>query len=400
MTRVTPGTAVAAAISAASAGAVAGVVFIFQLPAMITGRIDPIIGGRRRARAPWRARAPLPDPPRARCCMPPRAAASIRANARWTRARLMSRRSAKLAERRLRSGTALECDALLERRQVGEAHRSPRARSIVASWRTLEAHRAAQVGGLRVEDPVQVAVELARDEARLELEDARRRAAPAQEREHSLVALHGHHAAAAAHRAREPGTPASARRAASIGASRGATTSSRCEPAGPRLSEPAARKRPRSHAERQCGRAAGPVDVGRVTDAPTPPLVREPDREARDDRRAGAAGRRGTQAEPLGDPAAGARRVDGCELGAHRLDERRGPVGVAAPGDGRPQALSAWRHGAWPDRGPLLEERMSASVSSDRVVPVRVRPVHDSGEDDARLGRHPQAGRCGPAGRA
>jgi hypothetical protein len=48
MTRVTPGSAVAAAISVASVPAVAGVVFIFQLPAMISSRIRPIIRARRR----------------------------------------------------------------------------------------------------------------------------------------------------------------------------------------------------------------------------------------------------------------------------------------------------------------------------------------------------------------
>src|SRR5687768_3590647 len=47
MTRTTPATSVEAAIPAASSGAVAGVVFIFQLPATITGRIGSIIGADR-----------------------------------------------------------------------------------------------------------------------------------------------------------------------------------------------------------------------------------------------------------------------------------------------------------------------------------------------------------------
>ena len=101
----------------------------------------------------------------------------------------------------------------------------------------------------------------------------------------------------------------------------GPTTNSRCAPRAPRLSEPA-----REEAAAQPGGAAvvaglGPVERRRLA-GPRPAIsLGEADRQARDHRGARVTLRRSTKAGPLGGPAAGARRVDGRQLGPDGLDQ-------------------------------------------------------------------------------
>ena len=190
MTRVTPGTRVRAAIVRASSPASAGVVFIFQLAAITTGRIDlimpeatPAVRGRaavaparpRRLRGRRRRRVD------ARRRLVWRASRSSRSSARCTAERWRSSRVGDLGERGLRRLAPCRGD---------RAHR-PRllAQSAVGLERVdrrelpaRRGHGALQVGRLGVEHPVELAAQAPRDLARLELEQRRAGPDPAEER--------------------------------------------------------------------------------------------------------------------------------------------------------------------------------------------------------------------------
>ena len=314
--------AVAAAMARPAARRPPGVVFIFQLPAMMTGRMRPIIGaagpccraGGRRARAACEGRAATARPrldAQARCAQLAEA---------WPPARPGARSAAHGAARR--------------RGSVGQRGRSPRAPRWRRSWRRSRRTVALEVGGLGVEDAIEMAVQLARDEPRLELEDARRRAARAQEREDRLGALPGHDAAAAAH-APAAGKPDVGQARGERAAPRRAARRARGARARrPRLSEPAARNRPRSQADAAVRRAPRPSRSPAAPAGAGSLIGRRRSAEAHREPRprpASGLGPRAAAPRPgaLGGAAAGPRRVDGRQLGAHRL--RRGR-GRAAPG--------------------------------------------------------------------
>ena len=358
MTRVTPGTAVAAAMATASGPASAGVVFIFQLPATITGRIAGIIRSRGpRARPSAQARGGARVRSRGRPCA---------RSARWTRAERPMPSGGQLAERRLGSARGARRDGALERRQVVPAR--PLASSSLdrRELARAAAHRAAEVGGLGVEDAVEVTVELARDEARLELEDARLTRRTSAGTRGSLGALDRSRRRARGGPATERASPASARRLARPAPRPCGDDELEVRAGRPRGSATRARGTgPRSQAMRQCRRAVCPVEGALGARAPSP--RRRPRAGPRAARRpASAPGRPRPRRGPArsASAAAGARRLDRGELGAHGLRRARdrgrsGTDAERASGavrvrDGRPGGPLAARRGA----------RTSASASS------------------------------------
>ena len=193
MTRSTDGSAVRAAIVAASSPASAGVVFIFQLAAMMTGRIDRIMPERGRcadrAGRPLPARRPIPSSGwSARC--------SIRSSARWAVERWTWSRSASSPS--VASGVSRRASAT--RRTIVRLDREPAVGLELLDRRELAAGRPdgpLEVRRLRVEDPVQVAAQRPRHLARLELEQRAARPDPAQEQPDGVGVLPGDDAAAA-----------------------------------------------------------------------------------------------------------------------------------------------------------------------------------------------------------
>ena len=310
MTRVTPGSRVRPAIVAASSPASAGVVCIFQLAATITSRIaanharaaTPGDGARRRESAavgligqgqPSRCARARAGPPSDGA---PAARPARRASPRASRA-ARPRRPA---------------------RTCGWSASRPSASSDVdrVELAAGRADRALEVGRLGVEDPVELAAQRPRDLARLELQQRPARPDPAQERPDRLGALPGHDAAAATEppRRRQADVARAARRGPAP--PRAATTNSRWVRPPARLSEPRARKRPRSQANRQCSAAARPVERRRWP-ASSVAVAAEPD---------GEPGRRGpsrpTASAPR--PAASAARSHGG-TGRSRRARRGGP---------------------------------------------------------------------------
>ena len=195
--------------------------------------------------------------------------------------------------------------------------------------------RALEVRGLGVEDPVQVAAQRARDLPRLELEERPGRADPPQERARRCRRSSTSRRRGRAGSATRPGSPNPVEPIGEDAARRRpATTNSRCVRPPDRLSEPRARNRPRSQASRQCSGDGGPVEGGDRR-RPAGRSPRRPRRRARGARRRRATGasrrerpcvaraRRGRrrEAERLGPPVAGPRRIDRGELRPQGEDE-------------------------------------------------------------------------------
>ncbi len=175
------------------------------------------------------------------------------------------------------------------------------------------AHRSRQVGLLGVEHPVEVAVELPGHQSRLQLQDARRGTHPAEQREHSLDALPGHHSATpsdAPGRGRtdegdafdQLGGVLRGDHQLHVHAALGEAQRAACQEAASQPRHPA-----------MIG-ARGPCEPGRVG-------ILETDRQASHGRRSRATLGRITQAGTCRGPAAGARGFDGRELGTERLDQ-------------------------------------------------------------------------------
>ena len=221
-TRMTPGTSVAAAMAAARGPASVGRPFIFQLPAMMMGRMSPLSGRvanpcpraglhRRGVHRPGVPGQPLDTP-------------QGTLDTRSGHAKLLRRaRRASPPGRRCAPGPPAgpATDSSDERVAFGQRRDGDR----LAMRRP---DRPRQVGALGVEHPVEVAVELTRHEPRLQLQDAGRCAHPAQQREHAVDALPGHHAPTPAETPRRL-APRCPRRAPRARPPRPAsTTSSRC----------------------------------------------------------------------------------------------------------------------------------------------------------------------------
>ena len=265
ITRTTDGSSVAAAMEAARAPASRGRPFIFQFPAtmtVLTGRIIPVTPGGRRAgghvggpgrstplrageRPPTRsARGPAgraggtpPAAPRARPATPP---AGPRAVARRP---LQGGRSPAGRARAPADRCARRCRwlAATERLRLDVSALSTRLRW-PWSWRVTSRDSASST-------------ELDRAETAEEREDPLGRSSRSPRRGRAAAAT-------------TPGSSRVARRAARIGASSGSTTNSRCVLPTPRLSEPRARKRPRSHATRQWSRARSQSNPSRSAGDP------------------------------------------------------------------------------------------------------------------------------------
>ena len=143
MTRTTPATWVAAAMSVASDAASAGVVFIFQLPAMITGRGSAhvhlrAVSGSESSVTSWSATLPISS--KARCT--------------WLR----DRSSFAASSANVASG-ARRRSAATRRASLGSRRSSPRASSasISASCRCARHDRAFEVRVLGVDDAIEMA---------------------------------------------------------------------------------------------------------------------------------------------------------------------------------------------------------------------------------------------------
>ena len=250
MTRVTPGSRVREAIVRASSPASAGVVFIFQFAATITSRIGRNHaraadrrrrGGRSTASSSWTARSldPLERPLDRR---PVEVAAARRAPTGWPRA---SRDGRPRRAGRLRLlGRAGRRPRGRRSRRAGGPRRSPRAAgSPTPAFRT------------RLRSP-----RSARDTCRASSSSSPP-AAPMRRRNVPTASPLFQVTTPRPRRIRhEAGSSMSASRAARTGASIGSTTNSRWVRPPARLSEPQARKRPRSQAVRQWSAACVPVE--------------------------------------------------------------------------------------------------------------------------------------------
>ena len=226
MTRTTSGSAVASAMVVARRPASAGVVCIFQLPAMITGRIRPIMAARPVTRRPPPRRGPRgapapaarpaergPSRPPVRPATPPvsdrRAWATARTGAAWAASRP-----------------------------------SPSTCSMARTWRVAAAATRPRfaVSALRTRLSWP-----RRDRTTSRLSSSSTAAdAPADRRNRTMVSVRFQVTTPARRRTRQAaGISTAARRAARPSASSAATTNSRCVRPAARLSEPRARKRPR-----------------------------------------------------------------------------------------------------------------------------------------------------------
>ena len=306
--------------SRASSPASAGVVCIFQLRGHdhVTHRRESCQSGRRRGRRPARARRPaLVDGRRGR-----RGARSARGPAGPPTDGASSRSASSLRRRlgRLAPGGGHEPDDVRLRRRGARRPRARRSRraggpaALTARWRLADSALRTRFSSPR--------------SARETWRASSSRSAPAAPIRRRNVPTASPLFQVTTPRPRrirhDAGSPTSARRAASIGASSGSTTNSRWVRPPARLSEPRARNRPRSQAVRQWSAAVVPVERA----GPARPCARSSaasaarrtarratGRLARVDARAGA--------EPvrLRGPIAGARRVDRGELGAQGRDE-------------------------------------------------------------------------------
>ena len=303
MTRITPGTRVRAAMVRASSPASAGVVCIFQFAGD-----DDLAHGRNHARAagsggPARAAG---EPSRSGRCQPIPRRRGGRA-ARRARAHAGPPTGGPSGGRPARTGSPRASRGAPPRRAGRPAAAGEPAVGIERRDRielaTGGADGTLEVRRLGVQHPVQLATERSRHLPRLELEERRRR-----RRSGAGTSRRPRRSS----RSRRPGRggpatrPAGRRpRAARRGSAppSGSTTNSRCVRPPARLSDPRARKRPRSHATRQWSAAVHPA-----RSAPAAGALAEPSRAgsaSRADRRLAAASRVGPRPAPLGCPVAG-----------------------------------------------------------------------------------------------
>ena len=399
----TPGSRVRDAIVRASSPASAGVVFIFQLAAITIGRMARSCQRRRLRPCPSaglhgrmpaaRARRPMPSSSWS-------ASRSSRSSARWTAERWRSRRAA-ISDSDA-SGVSRRASATARTMRGCSASRpSASSASIAASWRPAAATARWRLADsalrTRLRSPRSDRATL----PRLELQQRRAAADPAAGTCRSVSALF-HVTTPRPRRSRHAaGSPTSASRAREVRRLVGAGRRTRGGSGrAARLSEPRARNRPRSHAQRQWSGGRRPVERRRAAGRGGACVARPASRRA--GRRAGRppaprARIRGAEPGDLGAPVAGARR--GRSPRARRGAPRRGR--------GR-RRLIRWRQDAVRARrarGRRRCPRLARPRAADRgrepggVVVVGVLRVDDVVEDEprpaARSGR--AASGAGPA---
>ena len=291
MTRVTPGARVRAAIVRASSPASAGVVFIFQLAAITIGRIDLIMPeatpspvpvdrprpGQRTVAVARRLR--LPSPPAARpgrVARPPRRRGGRAARA--GRARAAPRTGGGRGARRSRTARPPASRAWprpprgpsAAARPAGRPPRARRSRPAGGPTAATDRCRFADSAlSTRLSSPRRLR---ATWRASSSSSDA---LAPIRPRNVVIDSALFQVTTPWPRRTRHAaGSPTASSRRASSAASSTVTTNSRCAWPPARLSEPRARKRPRSHAVRQCSARPPSRTTRRAGRSPGGPTAR------------------------------------------------------------------------------------------------------------------------------
>ena len=427
MTRTTPGSRVRARSSRASSPASDGVVCIFQLAAMITGRIADHArarpadrAGRARGgagrRPPLRAAGSSSWRPATRSAPAPAGRPSDGGRAA-RRARRASPPASRAGRRRPagRHGAARpgrpSASSCVDRRELAAGRRD----------RPLEVRR------LGVDDPVELAAQRPRDLARLELEERRAGADPARKcrssRRSSRSRRRGR-AGPATRPAARVARAGAARTGASSGGrrrTRGGSAAGEAQRAAGQEATPqpgraavVGARRPSRTAPRAARRPAGPAAASAIRTASRRGAGPTPRSRARAGRRAGERGSRSTPARgrPPARAVAGRGRVDRRELGPQRGDEvairdaltpvradrAAAPVAARGPRARRPggsaggQARAgSWWMGVRPGRrrrrgragravGPAGGQRRRTASPRQPAAASRVEPV--VGEDD------------------